>query len=87
MRLIDADKLKPTVGMFTYHGEGEDDSDYIAVQAYRCELIEKEAPTVKAIPIKWLEKEYLGEIRRAGCMPRSEVVKEIIERWRGEAGE
>lgn len=39
------------------------------------------------IPIEWLEKEYLGEIRRAGCMPRSEVVKEIIERWRGETGE
>jgi len=73
MRLIDAEKVV---------------HEYYKNPSYQqlCKLL-NEAPTVEAIPIAWLEKEYLGEIRRAGCMPRSEVVKEIIERWRGETGE
>ena len=51
MRLIDADNLKPTKGMFLYQTE---EADVIATEAYRWELIEREAPTVKAIPIEWL---------------------------------
>lgn len=53
MRLIDADKLKTTKGMFIYQTE---DADVIATEAYRWELIEREAPTVKAIPIEWLKR-------------------------------
>ena len=52
MKLIDADGLKPTKGMFIYQTE---DADVIATEAYRWELIEREAPTVKAIPIEWFE--------------------------------
>ena len=52
MRLIDADNLKPTKGMFIYQTE---DADVIATEAYRWELIEREAPTVKAIPIEWIK--------------------------------
>ena len=52
MRLIDADALKTTNGMFIYQTE---DADVIATEAYRWELIEREAPTVKAIPIEWFE--------------------------------
>ena len=48
MRLIDADELKATRGMFIYQTE---DADVIATEAYRWELIEREAPTVKAIPL------------------------------------
>ena len=52
MKLIDVDNLKPTKGMFIYQTE---DADVIATEAYRWELIEREAPTVKAIPIEWFE--------------------------------
>ena len=53
MRLIDADGLKPTKGMFIYQTE---DADVIATEAYRWELIEKEAPTVEAIPIEFIKQ-------------------------------
>ncbi len=59
MRLIDADKLKTTKGMFIYQTE---DADVIATEAYRWELIEREAPTVKAIPIEWL-RQWFAENR------------------------
>ena len=53
MRLINTDNLKPTKGMFIYQTE---DADVIATEAYRWELIEREAPTIKAIPIEWLKR-------------------------------
>lgn len=56
MRLIDADKLKPTPGMFIYKSEKEDETDVISMEAYRWDLIEREAPTVKAIPIEWIKE-------------------------------
>ena len=81
MRLIDADKLEVDEVVRIYLKGVQ---EHFALFSYpKCEI--DKAPTVEAIP--GLEKEYLGEIRRAGCMPRSEAVKEIIERWRGETGE
>lgn len=53
MRLIDADKLQRTEGIFTYRFT--DDLDIMSCCAYRYEDVET-APTVKAIPIEWIEK-------------------------------
>lgn len=39
-------------------------------------------PEIEAIPIEWLQKNYLGELRIAGCKPMYETVSEIIETWR-----
>jgi len=53
MRLIDADKLKRTEGMFQY--QISDAFDRLSASAYRFEDVEN-APTVEAIPVEWIEK-------------------------------
>lgn len=47
------------------------------------ELIESQ-PVVNAIPVPWLKKNYLGDLRIAGCQPVSRTVKKIIEFWEEE---
>ena len=44
----------------------------------------REQPEVKAIPIEWLQEHYLHGMCRAGCVPRYQTVKEIIEDWEKE---
>lgn len=44
------------------------------------DLIESQ-PVVDAIPVAWLRKNYLGDLRIAGCQPVSRTVKKIIEFW------
>ena len=47
------------------------------------DLIESQ-PVVDAIPVAWLRKNYLGDLRIAGCQPVSRTVKKIIEFWEEE---
>ena len=47
------------------------------------DLIENQ-PVVDAIPVAWLRKNYLGDLRIAGCQPVSRTVKKIIEFWEKE---
>ena len=47
------------------------------------DLIESQ-PVVDAIPVPWLKKNYLGDLRIAGCQPVSRTVKKIIEFWEEE---
>ncbi len=47
------------------------------------DLIESQ-PVVDAIPVAWLKKNYLGDLRIAGCQPVSRTVKKIIEFWEQE---
>ena len=47
------------------------------------DLIERQ-PVVDAIPVDWLRKNYLGDLRIAGCQPVSRTVKKIIEFWEQE---
>ena len=47
------------------------------------DLIESQ-PVVDAIPVGWLKKNYLGDLRIAGCQPVSRTVKKIIEFWEQE---
>lgn len=47
------------------------------------DLIESQ-PVVNAIPVAWLKKNYLGDLRIAGCQPVSRTVKKIIEFWEQE---
>lgn len=47
------------------------------------DLIESQ-PVVDAIPVPWLRKNYLGDLRIAGCQPVSRTVKKIIEFWEEE---
>lgn len=47
------------------------------------DLIESQ-PVVDAIPVAWLKKNYLGDLRIAGCQPVSRTVKRIIEFWEQE---
>ena len=47
------------------------------------DLIESQ-PVVDAIPVPWLRKNYLGDLRIAGCQPVSRTVKKIIEFWEKE---
>ena len=75
MRLIDADNLKPTKGMFIYQTE---EADVIATEAYRWELIEREAPTIKAIPIEYIEK-FKKEFRAVASVKA--VIEWLLENW------
>ena len=77
MRLIDADNLKPTKGMFIYQTE---EADVIATEAYRWELIEREAPTVKAIPIEWIN-DWLNKGRNAKYFI---PMMKMVEQWEKE---
>ena len=47
------------------------------------DLIESQ-PVVDAIPVAWLKKNYLGDLRIAGGQPVSRTVKKIIECWEQE---
>ena len=47
------------------------------------DLIESQ-PVVDAIPVAWLRKNYLGDLRIAGCQPVSRTVKKILEFWEQE---
>lgn len=47
------------------------------------DLIESQ-PVVNAIPVAWLKKNYLGDLRIAGCQPVSRTIKKIIEFWEQE---
>lgn len=80
MRLIDADGLKPTKGMFIYQTE---DADVIATEAYRWELIEREAPTVEAIPIEWLHSIMEKQLSVSGALA-CQVLANVIELWEKE---
>lgn len=53
MRLIDADKLKRTTGIFQY--QIKDAFDRLA-SGYKSEDVEN-APTVEAIPVEWINKQ------------------------------
>ena len=66
MRLIDADKLQRTEGIFTYRFT--DDLDIMSCYAYRYEDIET-APTVEAITIDWINKKR-WEIGQTICKER-----------------
>ena len=80
MRLIDVDNLKPTKGMFIYQTE---DADVIAMEAYRWELIEREAPTVKAIPVEWLERKGML-LTTYGYDFCAGVIRTVIKEWEKE---
>lgn len=80
MRLIDADKLKTTavLGVQLQHA----DSRYYYF--YEEETIDK-APTVKAIPIEWLERK--GMILAANKYDFSAgVIRIVIKEWEKENG-
>ena len=67
MRLIDADKLLEDLKQKRYSKQS-------------LELIQSQ-PEVNAIPVKWIIKNYLGELRRAGCCPRDMIAEEMIDEW------
>lgn len=67
MRLIDKDMLLQALKRKRYSKQSLD-------------LIESQ-PVVDAIPVAWLRKNYLGDLRIAGCQPVSRTVKKIIEFW------
>lgn len=67
MRLIDADKLKPSLIAELVCDDGNDEEDIIA---YKIETIEN-APTVEAIPIEWLKENY-GNLQ---------IVRYIMKDW------
>ena len=73
MKLIDKDKLLEDLKQKRYSKQS-------------LELIRSQ-PEVKAIPIKWIIKNYLGELRRAGCCPRDAVAEEMIDAWTEENNE
>lgn len=77
MKLINADELKPTKGMFIYQTE---DADVIATEAYRWELIEREAPTVKAIPVEWLLMAR-NKYNNHGLPKEANFINELIALW------
>lgn len=82
MKLIDVDNLKPTKGMFIYQTE---DADVIATEAYRWELIEREAPTVEAIPIEWIKKWYKNALSESGFMGDEIIsIADMLEQWEKE---
>lgn len=70
MRLIDKDMLIQALKRKRYSKQSLD-------------LIESQ-PVVDAIPVAWLKKNYLGDLRIAGCQPVSRTVKKIIEFWEQE---
>ena len=78
MKLIDVDNLKPTKGMFIYQTE---DADVIATEAYRWELIEREAPIVKAIPVEYI-KAFKEEVR--DVTNGKAVIDWLLENWEKE---
>lgn len=78
MKLIDVDNLKPTKGMFLYQTE---EADVIATEAYRWELIEREAPTVEAIPIEFIEA-FKKEVRDVAN--GKAVIEWLLENWEKE---
>jgi len=82
MRLIDADKLERTDGLFTY--KFTDDLDIMSCCAYRYEDIET-APTVEAIPVEWLET-YIDEHWSDECYLDGvgRTLEKVIARWRTE---
>lgn len=71
MRLIDADKIETTAVLRLKLQHANSRYYYF----YEEETIEK-APTVKAIPVEWIEKRY-GWLTMAG---------EIIKDWEAERG-
>lgn len=85
MRLIDADNLKPTEGMFIYQTKDRD--TVVAVEAYRWELIKREAPTVKAIPIEWIMKKLI-EADNTGMgiddWSAKDCYRYVLEQWEKE---
>ena len=84
MRLIDADNLKTTRGTFIYQTE---DADVIATEAYRWELIEREAPTVKAIPVEWIKEKLEKEEYRTFLVDYIEwrsCLHWLLEAWEEE---
>lgn len=70
MRLINKDMLIQALKRKRYSKQSLD-------------LIESQ-PVVSAIPVDWLKKNYLGDLRIAGCQPISRTVKRIIEFWEEE---
>ena len=70
MKLIDSDALLRALRKKRYSKQSLD-------------LIESQ-PVVNAIPVAWLRKNYLGDLRLAGCQPVSRTVKKIIEFWEQE---
>ena len=81
MRLIDADKLKTTavLGVQLQHA----DSQYYYF--YEEETIDK-APTVKAIPIEWIEKYIKQNYCTCDLVYPEEFLKELVTWW-GEENE
>ena len=70
MKLIDKEKLLEDLKQKRYSKQS-------------LELIQSQ-PVVNAIPVDWLRKNYLGDLRIAGCQPISRTVKKIIEFWEEE---
>ena len=80
MRLIDRDKLQRTEGIFTYRFT--DDLDIMSCCAYRYEDVET-APTVKAIPIEYIQKwnnNYIADTMRNGRT----IINQMLEDWEKE---
>jgi hypothetical protein len=83
MRLIDKDNLrKPSKGMFIYQDEFEDDVQHVVFEAYTKDDIERE-PTVKAIPIEYIEA-FKKEFRAVASVKA--VIEWLLEKWEKENG-
>lgn len=81
MRLIDADKLKRTEGMFQY--QINDAFDRLSASAYRFEDVEN-APTVEAIPMSYLDD--LSDKLKATDWTAYIWLRTMIDIWREENG-
>lgn len=80
MRLIDADKLKRTEGMFQY--QINEVFDRLSASAYTFEDVEN-APTVEAIPIEWIKK-WISERNDFPTMPYNQHIWNMLEDWETE---
>ena len=82
-RLIDADKLETHEQL---EGLGNGMYDYVEV-VYKDDI--DVAPTIKAIPVKWLKERYKieGYYGTDEYFKKAYVVKEIIADWEAERRE
>ena len=80
MRLIDADKLKRTEGIFQY--QISESFDRISASAYTFEDVEN-APTVDAIPIEWI-KETIKLAENVQASKYAEHLRILLEDWEKE---
>lgn len=77
MRLIDADKLHYIRKLF-------EDSDKSEVVVFAKEI--DKAPTVKAIPIEWIEK-WISKRNDFPTMPYNQHIRNMLDDWEAERKE